>query len=325
MKFGVEFVPYLSLDTMGRLAREAEHLGFGQIWVCDHYHNRYVHSVLAQLATKTSKIRLGPGVTNPYLSHPAVTAAAVATLNDLSGGRALLGISSGDPIFLETVGIKQQKPLTSVRESLYIINKLFQGERVEFKGESFFCRGAKLRFKVGNKVPIYLGGRRQKMLHLAGELADGALINASHLTDIKDSIVNIKKGLDKSGRSSKDFDFVAYMVVSIDEDGRKARSAARGVVAFVASSAPEESLKHRNIPIEDVEVIRGFLRKGEIAKARKAVTGKMLDEFSVCGRVDELVSRIRELKKIGATRVVIGSPIGPNPSKSLKIVAKELV
>ncbi|MBC7218833.1 MAG: 5,10-methylenetetrahydromethanopterin reductase [Hadesarchaea archaeon] len=325
MKFGVEFVPYLNLGTMVALAKEVEQLGFQQIWVCDHYHNRYVHSVLAQLALETRRVQLGPGVTNPYLAHPAVTAAAVATLNELSNGRALLGMSSGDPFFLETVGIKQTKPLTSVREAVFIIRKLFAGERVDFEGECFTCRGARLRFKPPNRIPIYVGGRRRKMLRLAGEVADGALINASHPIDIVDAVKNIKEGLRQRASHGGDFDFVAYMAVSIDNDEKKARDAARGVVAFVASSAPEDSLSHRAISAEDVEEVRKYLRRGELAKAREAVTDEMLDEFSVCGKAENVANRVQELEKIGITRVVIGSPIGPDPLKSLKLVAEKLL
>ncbi|MGC8816811.1 MAG: 5,10-methylenetetrahydromethanopterin reductase [Candidatus Hadarchaeum sp.] len=324
MRFGVEFVPYLRLDTMVALAKEVEQLGFQQIWVCDHYHNRYVHSVLAQLALNTHRVQLGPGVTNPYLTHPAVTAAAVATLNEISKGRALLGMSSGDPFFLETVGVEQTKPVTSVREAIHIIRGLLAGEKVDFEGECFTCRGARLRFKPGNHIPIYIGGRRQRMLRLAGEVADGALINASHPVDIEDSVKSIKEGMIQGGRAHAAFDFVAYLAVSIDSDGKRARDAARGVVAFVASSAPEKSLAHRAISAEDVEVVRRYLRRGDLARAREAVTDEMLDEFSVCGGVEVLADRVEELARIGVTTIVIGSPIGPEPLKSLKLIAKEI-
>ncbi len=325
LELGVEFVPYLRLETMIALAKQVEQSGFGQIWVCDHYHNRYVHSVLAQLALETRKVRLGPGVTNPYLAHPAVTAAAVATLNELSRGRALLGISAGDPSFLATVGVKQERPVTAVREAVQIIRGLLAGERVDFEGQRFSCRGARLRFKPTGEVPIYVGGRKQRMLELAGEVADGALINASHSDDIRECIGYINEGLRSGGRDPKKFDLVAYLAVSIDKDLKKARKAARGVVAFVASSAPPESLAHRNISAEEVEVVRRFLKNGEVAKAREAVTDRMIDEFSVCGPAEELVARVEELKRIGITRVVIGSPIGPEPVKSLKLVAKVLL
>jgi len=325
VKFGVEFVPYLLIDKMVALAKQAERAKFQQIWVCDHYHNRYVHSVLVKLALETRRVMLGPGVTNPYLVHPTVTAAAIATLNEISNGRALLGFSAGDPIFLETVGIKQHMPVTAVRESVYIIQKLLAGEKVNFSGRCFSCRGARLRFKPANEIPIYLGGRRQKMLELAGSVADGALINASHLEDIRECIRYIKNGLHENKRAQKNFDFVAYLAVSIGKDEEKARKAARGVVAFISSSAPPESLIHHDISPDEVEVVRNHLRTGEVAKAREAVTDSMIDEFSVCGGIDKLVSRVEELKKIGITRVVVGSPIGPEPVESIKLVAKALL
>jgi 5,10-methylenetetrahydromethanopterin reductase len=236
-----------------------------------------------------------------------------------------LGISSGDPFFLETVGIKQRKPVTSVREALSIIRGLLGGERVEFRGECFSCSGAELRFKPSNEIPVYIGGRRGRMLQLAGELAEGALINAAHTVDIRDSIVSVKRGLSSRERSQKGFDIVAYMAVSINTDLAKARKAARGVVAFIASSAPEESLAHHGVSEESVEAVRTSLRKGEITGAREAVTNEMLDGFSVCGPVDELVSRVEGLRRIGITRVVVGSPIGPKPIESLKVAARELI
>lgn len=325
MKFGVEFVPYLKLDALVRLARLVERSGFEQIWVCDHYHNRYIYPVLTQLAFKTSRVKLGPGVTNPYLVHPTVTAAAVATLNEISQGRTLLGISAGDPFFLATVGIKQRKPVTAVREATHIVRELLAGNRLNFEGELFSCRNAGLRFKPAGKIPIYIGGRRRRMLELAGSVADGALINASHPDDILECTEYIKKGLRSSGRSPKTFDFVAYLVVSVEGDLKRARDVTRGVVSFVASSAPRTSLEHHGIEVKKVESIRRLLRAGELKKARAEVTERMIDAFSVCGTVDELSARIEELKRLGITRTVIGSPMGPEPARAVQSIAKALL
>ncbi len=325
MKFGVEFVPYLRLDALVRLARSVEEAGVEQIWVCDHYHNRYVHSVLTQLALETKRVKLGPGITNPYLVHPAITAAAVATLNEVSEGRALLGISAGDPLFMATVGIEQRKPVTAVGEAIHLIRELLAGNRVSFTGEFFSCNGARLRFKLVNKIPIYVGGRRRRMLELAGSAADGVLINASDPEDIEECMGYIKRGLKESGRSDKGFDFVAYMPVSIGGDLKRARESARGVVAFVASSAPSASLEHHGIAPEEVEPIRRQLMAGEIKKARLAVTEKMIDAFAVCGSVGALASRVEELERLGVTRTVIGSPMGPEPARAVQSIAKALL
>ncbi len=325
MNFGVEFVPYLTLDALVRLARLVERSGFEQIWVCDHYHNRYIYPVLTQLALETSRVKLGPGVTNPYLVHPTVTAAAVATLNEISGGRALLGISAGDPFFLATVGIKQRKPVIAVREAVHIARELLAGNRLSFEGEFFSCRNAGLRFKPVNKIPIYIGGRRRRMLELAGSVADGALINASHPNDIKESIEYVEKGLRSSGRTPRTFDFVAYLAVSVGNDVKRAREVVRGVVSFVASSAPRTSLERHGIEVEEVESIRRLLRGGELKKARSTVTERMIDAFSVCGTVDELAARVEELKRLGITRTVIGSPMGIEPAKAVQSIAKALL
>lgn len=325
MKFGVEFVPYLKLDALVKLARLVERSGFKQIWVCDHYHNRYIYPVLTQLALETRQVKLGPGVTNPYLVHPTVTAAAVATLNEISRGRALLGISAGDPFFLATVGIEQRKPVTAVREAVHIVRELLAGNRVSFEGELFSCRNAGLRFKPEDKIPVYIGGRRRRMLELAGSVADGAHINASHPDDIQESIRYIERGLRSSGRDPKTFDFVAYLVVSVGGDLKRARDVVRGVVSFVTSSAPRASLDSHGIEVEKVESIRRLLRVGELKKARATVTERMIDAFSVCGTVDELAARIEELKRLGITRTVMGSPMGPEPARAVRSIAKALL
>jgi 5,10-methylenetetrahydromethanopterin reductase len=324
VKFGVEFVPYRTIDALVALAEQVEEAGFDYIWVCDHYHNRFVHSVLARLALSTKKVKLGPGVTNPYLIHPTVTAAAIATLDELSGGRAVLGISAGDPIFLSTVGIEPHRTLTTVREAVHIMRELLAGKQVNFKGEAFVCRGARLRFKPIGEVPIYVGGRRPRMLELAGSIADGVLINASHHDDLRECVNFIKKGAVSAGRKLEDLDVVAYMATSIHTDIARARASARRVVAFIASSAPPSALERHGIAAADVERIREELRVGKIQEAAAAVTDRMIDAFSICCRPAEFVRHVEGLSKLGITQTVIGAPIGPEPSKAINSVKKIL-
>jgi 5,10-methylenetetrahydromethanopterin reductase len=318
MRLGVEFVPYMEMDRMVALARLVERLRFSQIWVCDHYHNRQVYVVLTRLAMVTSSVRLGPGVTNPYTVHPAVTATAVATINEVSKGRANLGISAGDPLFLQTVGLRQERPVKAVEEAVRIIRGLLSGRSVTFSGEIFSCRGAKLRFDPGGRIPVYIGGRREKMLRLAGKLADGALINASHADDIREAAGFI-------GRRRRDFDLVAYMAVSLDRDRETASRLVRGVVSFIASSAPESSLQRHGIGEKEVERIRRLITSGRIEKARAAVTPRMIEAFSVTGPPEALADRVEEVRKLGITTVVVGSPIGKNKPAVLQKISEMLL
>jgi len=97
------------------------------------------------------------------------------------------------------------------------------------------------------------------------------------------------------------------------------------VVSFVTSSAPRASLDSHGIEVEKVESIRRLLRVGELKKARATVTERMIDAFSVCGTVDELAARIEELKRLGITRTVMGSPMGPEPARAVRSIAKALL
>lgn len=323
MKFGVEFVPYLKMERIVSLAKIAEDRGFRQLWVCDHYHNRNVYVALSEIAKKTKKIMLGPGVTNPYLTHPAVIAGAMGTLQEISGGRGMLGISAGDPFFLQTVGVERTRPVETVREAVEIIRRLLANERVEFSGKIFKCQGVSLRFRVEGRVPIYIGGRKKRMLKLAGLIADGALINASHPEDIKESLQYIRAGL--GNRRKKNFDSVAYLAVSIHRELEEARKAVRGIVAFIASAAPESSLESHGIPLEDVKAVRRRLMAGRLLEAREAVTTRMIEAFSICGKVEDLVERVEEIKRMKITTCVIGSPIGPEPEAVLKKISSEII
>jgi len=323
VKLGVEFVPYKASEHMVSLAKLVEREGFDHIWVCDHYHNRYVHSVLAQLAVATKRVKLGPGVTNPFLVHPAVTAAAIATLDEISKGRAVLGISSGDPFFLSTVGVKPERPVAAVREAILIIRELLAGKRVDFSGEFFRCRGAAIRFKAADRIPIYVGGRGARMLELAGSLADGALINASSPDDLRECIGHIRRGAG-SAKKLEQFDTVAYTCASIHRDLQKARAAARRIVAFVASSAPRSAFERHGIAERDVQKIRSYLENGDMAGAAATVTDRMVDAFAVCRTPSGFADYVQEITKLGVTQVVVGAPISPEPTKAILAIAKAL-
>ncbi len=184
MKFGIEFVPDMKYYELEYYVKLAEDSGFDYTWITDHYNNRNVYSMLTILALKTRTIKLGPGVTNPYHISPALTASAIGTINEISGGRAVLGIGAGDKVTFERIGISWEKPLKRMREAVEIIRQLTEGKAVKYDGEIFKFNGAKLGFKPGS-IPIYIGAQGPKMLQLAAELGDGVLINASRRRDFQ--------------------------------------------------------------------------------------------------------------------------------------------
>jgi len=322
LKFGIELVPDRAISTLVEYAIIAEQNGLDSIWVTDHYCNRTVYIALTMMAIKTSKITLGVGVTNPYVIHPAWTAAAVATLDEVSGGRAILGIGSGDKATLEAIGIERKKPLTAVREAVTVIRRLLAGEVVNFEGEFFKLKGARLNFKPSRAIPIYIGAQAPKMLQLAGQLGDGVLINASHPKDFEKAIPLIKKGAEAAGKDFSKIDIVAYTCFSVAPDSKKAKDAARLVVAFIVAGAPDTLLKERGIDLGKVSTIREALAKGDFKKAAENVDDLMLDYFSISGSPDECIEKLRELIKAGITHIVMGSPLGPKKKEALALIGE---
>ncbi|MEM1547329.1 MAG: 5,10-methylenetetrahydromethanopterin reductase [Candidatus Methanomethylicia archaeon] len=323
--FAIEFVPMEPIKSIVEYVKLAEEHGFQYTWITDHYNNRDVYATLTALALNTEKIKLGTGVTNPYTRSVAQTAASIATIDELSNGRAVLGIGPGDKATFEGLGISWIKPVKAISETVSVIRRLLAGEKVEFKGEVIRISGARLSFKPKASIPIYIGAQGPLMLKTAGQIGDGVLINASHPEDFKYAISQIKSGAEEAGRSISSIDIAAYAAFSVDEDREKALKAAKIVVAFIVAGSPETVLQRHSINIESAKAISDALRKGDFKGASKAVTDEMMSAFSVSGSPQDCIKRIEELLKTGVTQIVVGSPIGPDKKTSIKIIGEKIL
>ena len=325
MRFGIEFVPYEPVEKVVKLTRKAEEAGFEYCWVTDHFQNRNVYSFLTTIAQNTEKIIIGPGVTNPYLIHPAVTASAIASIDEISKGRAILGISAGDRTILSSLGVKLEKPLTTMSESIQIIRRLLAGEKVNFGGKIFSLSGVKLNFKPKHEIPIYMGAQGPEMLSLAGKISDGALVNASHPLDLNYAVSRIRSGAEEVGRSPEEIDITAYTSFSVADSKEKAKEAAKPVVVFIISATPSVVLERHGIPIEDASKVKEALKAGKFGEAMAGITEAMLNSFCIHGTPADCIKRMEEISKSGVTQLVIGSPIGPDPSASIGIIRDEIM
>ncbi len=318
--FGIEFVPDESVLKIGYMAKLAEDAGFKNIWITDHYNNRDVWSTLAVLSMMTNRIKLGTGVTNPYTRNVAITASSIASINELSGGRAILGIGPGDKATFDKMGIEWDKPLTRVKEAVLAIRALLAREQVNQAG----FKGAQMAFGAG-KIPIYIGAQGPKMLELAGGIADGVLINASHPDDFKFAVPVIRQGAREAGRNPEDVQVCAYASFSADKDQAKAVNASKIVVAFIVAGSPQNVLDRHNIGTDEAKAISDALAKYDFKSAMAAVTPKMTEAFSVSGTPQDCRARIDELVKTGVTQIVVGSPIGPNKESAIKLIGKQVI
>jgi 5,10-methylenetetrahydromethanopterin reductase len=174
VKFSLRFNNDLPARDYARLAAAAEAAGFDQFWVSHDLFLRSAPVLLTAAALATTRIEIGTCIVNPYTQNTAEIAMLAATLDEISGGRFNLGLAAGAGEFLKWVGITQEKPLTAVRETVYAINALLNGERAATKGAFLrWTDEAYLRFSPRRRVPIYIGAMSPNMLRAIGDIADG--------------------------------------------------------------------------------------------------------------------------------------------------------
>lgn len=325
LKFGVEFVPMDSYWRTILYSIQAEKAGYDTVFVTDHYNNRSVYVILTNLAVYTRRVKFGPGVTNPYTSHPIITAQSVASLAEMAPGRVVCGLGSGDKTTLDQLGVERVKPLKAVREAVKIIKDATTTGKVKFDGEVFRVAGARMNFKPPTSIPVYVGAQGPKMLRLAAEVGDGVLINASHPKDFHEAMKHVREGAEKAGRRLDEIEVVAATSFSVAEDEGSAVKAATPVVAFIVAGCPEQVLEAHGIRAEDAQRIRDAIVKGDFKGAFSAVTNDMIEAFSITGTPDRCVERIEELRKAGVTLFITGSPIGPDVRASIKLFSERVM
>ncbi|WP_424357949.1 5,10-methylenetetrahydromethanopterin reductase [Methanocella sp. MCL-LM] len=320
--FGIEFVPNVPYTELVNYCKFAEDNGLDFLWITDHYNNRNVFEMLALIAAQTSRIKLGPGITNAFTSSPAVTASAICSVDEISNGRATLGIGPGDLSTLPKIGMAMETPVARLTEAVGIIKKMWAGEAVATPDNKVFkFAGAQLAYKPKQKaIPVYIGAQGEKMLETAGKIGDGVLINASNPKDFAFAVPIIKKAA-----GEKKFDIAAYASFSIDSESKKAKSAVKPVVAFIAAGSPVPVLQRHGLDLAAVETIKGGLAKGDFKTAFGAVNDQMIDAFSIYGTPQEMNEKIAGLTAAGCTQIVAGSPIGADKNKAIRLIGKYIV
>src|SRR5262245_47478909 len=232
MEFGVGLLGDLSSVRIVDLSQRIEGYGLDQIWVADERFYRDVFVNLTLVACHTRRVRIGALVTDPYIRHPAVTAAAAASIDEVSGGRVVLGLGAGLSGFKQ-LGIERTRPARAIREAIQLINRLTGGERnVTFDGELIRFHGGHLDFTPARRVPIVVAARGPRVLEVGGELAGGVVIG-SFASDrgIARGLHHAGLGARRAGRSLADLKMISWLYTAIGGDRDAVRAAVRKGVA----------------------------------------------------------------------------------------------
>jgi len=241
LRTGLLLLPSRPTQELVALATRAEALGYDTLWLADERFFREVYASLTLLALHTTRIRLGTGVTDPYSRHPALTAMAIATLDEIAGGRAVLGIGAGVSGFRE-LGIDASRSAAAIREAVDLIRRLLAGETVTVKGEQIPFNQGRLDFTPSRPaVPIYVASQRAAGCRVAGRTADGAIMQGCVAPALLDFFREaVHDGARTAGRDPGPIDLVARLNVCIDDDRTAARDVMRpAIVRSLSAQRPD--------------------------------------------------------------------------------------
>ncbi|WP_119072559.1 LLM class flavin-dependent oxidoreductase [Aggregatilinea lenta] len=308
----------------------AEGRGFEAVWQAE---SRLVRDAIVPMAAygaTTKRIKIGSGVVNNWTRNAALTAATFLTLDDLAPDRMILGIGAWWDPLAANVGIKREKPLLAMREHITVVRDLLAMKNVTFNGEFVKVNGIELDIVHGRReprnVPIYIGATGMKMMALAGEIADGVLLNylvspAYNATALE----NLEKGAKLSGRTVDEIDRPQLVVCSVDSDRKKALDGARKLVTQYLGQQPH-IMKASGVSSDVLDEIHQVLTwpatEEQIERAMELVPDDVVQLITASGTPDEVRAKVREYISAGCTCPVL-YPLGPDVRMMIDTFAQD--
>lgn len=288
IKSSVMLMPVAPLGKLVELARLAEELGYRRIWVPDEgLAGRDVFVTMAAMAVATESIQIGTGIVNPYSRHPALTAAAVASIDELSGGRAFLGYGAGGSLTLEPLEIERVRPVVHVREAIEVSRRLFAGESVDLQGETLSLRQASIGY-ARSDIEIWFAGRGPQMLRQAGAIADGVLLEFLHKPTLGDYVENVNRGAARTGNRPT----LCYSTMVITDQARMEE--VRPHMTYRLVDSPPKVKELLGMTDADTAAIADAMRGG-LGAAAKLIPDEWIEPFVIKGTIDECATELTTL------------------------------
>jgi len=297
--------------------RYAESKGFEAVWQAESRLVRDAIVPMAAFAATTTRIKIGSGVINNWTRNAALIASTFLTLDDLAPNRIILGIGAWWDPLARNVGIDRQKPLKAMRETVEVVRDLLAMKNVTYEGEFVKMHGVELDVVHGRReprnVPIYIGATGPNMMALAGEIADGVLLN--YLVSPKyneGALAQLEKGLKMRGRRIEDIDRPQLVVASVDRDRKKALDGARKLVTQYLGQQPH-IMKASGVSQELLDEIHRVLTwpatEEQIENAMVLVPDDVVQQVTASGTPEEVRAKVREYVAAGCTCPVL-YPLG---------------
>ena len=306
----------------------AEERGFEAVWQAESRLVREATVPMAAYAAVTERIKIGSGVVNNWTRNVGLLAATFSTLDDLAPGRILLGIGAWWDPLASKVGIERRRPLLAMRETVQVVRRLLAMERVTFHGDFVQLDDVEIDIVHGDRspksVPIYIGATGMKMMELAGEIADGAVLNYMVSPAYnRGAMEALAEGAARAGRSIDDLDRPQLVVCSLDRDREEALVRARELLTQYLGQQPHIMKASGVDPslIDDIgKVLTWPAGPEEIHRAMKLVPDEAVQLITASGTPQECRAKVREYVDNGCTCPIL-YPLGPDVNAMIEAFA----
>jgi 5,10-methylenetetrahydromethanopterin reductase len=298
-------------------ARYAEQRGFEAVWQAESRLVRDAIVPMAAYAAVTERIKVGSGVINNWTRNIGLLAATFLTLDDLAPNRILCGIGAWWDPLARNVGIERKKPLTAMRETVTVLRRLLNMERVTFHGEFVHVEGIELDVVHGRReprnVPILIGATGDQMMEMTGEIADGVVLNYCVPPEYNDRALELlERGALKAGRTLDAVDRPQLVVCSVDHSHEKAFDSTRMLLCQYLAQQPHIA-KASGVSEDIVRQIQSLLgwpaTKEQINQAKHLVPEELIDHITASGTPQEARRKVAEYRKRGCTCPIL-YPVG---------------
>jgi F420-dependent oxidoreductase-like protein len=323
VKLGIN-VPYtdhIPREMVVAYVQEADRLGYDKVWVAEAY-GWDAFTILAMLACSTQRIGLATGIVNVFSRSPTLIAQTAASLDAISDGRFSLGLgTSGHQVIEGWHGVKFEKGVRRLRETMEIVRTVLKRERLKYEGEIFrMPMGLHIiTHPVRDRIPIYLATLTPSGVALAAEQADGWLpvfFSPKHYRDVIRP--ELEKGAARSGRSLDDFSVCVFQPVVVTEDKKAGRDLVRPHMALYIGGMGSRERNYYNQLFqrygyqEEAKRIQDLYLERRKDEAMAVISDEMVDAVTIIGSAEECRERLAELERTGVDEVAMALQVPGN-------------
>lgn len=332
MELGLLLLGEHEPDQLLRFGQLAERAGFQDLWFADEKFFRDPFVSLTYLAQHTQRIRLGTCVTDPFTRHPALLAMALATLDEVSHGRAVLGLGAGFS-GLEAMGVERTRAVRSMRQAIDAIRRLWAGEPVTLEDDAFRLHNLNLNFSARPGIPILLASASPLMLRLAGEVADEVMFGDLGTAEVlKPALAEVERGAGRSGRSWEGMRRIARLNVVLSKDLEAARQVIRPwILAYLWHAYPDWSKlfdytpewDERMRPLREFIAARGDKPRNvgdreQVLEFARLLPDSLVRRYALLGPAEVIADQIAELSDCGIHQLTIyPTPVAGQTTESV--------